>query len=45
MLDAARQLFIEHGYAKTTMDEIAEKAEFGVATVYTYFKSKEGVFR
>lgn len=44
MLDAARQLFIEHGYAKTTMDEIAEKAEFGVATVYTYFKSKEGVF-
>ena len=26
------------------MDEIADKAEFGVATVYTYFKSKEGVF-
>jgi AcrR family transcriptional regulator len=44
MLDAARQLFIETGYNKTTLDAIAEHAEVGVATVYTYFGSKEGVF-
>jgi AcrR family transcriptional regulator len=44
MLDAARELFIAHGYSRTTMDAIAERAGVGVATVYTYFTSKEGVF-
>lgn len=44
MLDAAKQLFIERGYSKTTMEEIAEQAGFGVATLYIYFKSKEGMF-
>ena len=44
MLDAARQLFIETGYGKTTMDAIADGAEVGVATVYTYFGNKETLF-
>jgi AcrR family transcriptional regulator len=44
MLDAARGLFVERGYGKTTMEAIAERAGVGVATVYTYFASKEGVF-
>lgn len=44
MLDAAKRLFIEHGYSRTTMDEIADKAGFGVATLYNYFRTKEGVF-
>lgn len=44
MLVAARTLFVEHGYSRTTMDAIAEAAGVGVATVYTYFSSKEGVF-
>lgn len=44
MLVAARTLFVERGYSSTTMDAIAEQADVGVATVYTYFKNKEGVF-
>lgn len=44
MLVAARTLFVEHGYSRTTMDAIAEAAGVGVATVYTYFSNKEGVF-
>jgi AcrR family transcriptional regulator len=44
MLVAARTLFVERGYSRTTMDAIAESAGVGVATVYTYFNSKEGVF-
>ncbi len=44
MLIAARTLFVERGYSSTTMEAIAEQADVGVATVYTYFKNKEGVF-
>jgi len=44
MLDAAKQLFIEHGYSRTTMDDIADRAGFGVATLYNYFRTKEGIF-
>ncbi len=44
MLVAARTLFVARGYSRTTMDAIAESAGVGVATVYTYFGSKEGVF-
>jgi len=43
MLDAARRLFERHGYARTTFDEIAAAAGVGVATVYKYFSSKEGI--
>ena len=44
MLIAARTLFVERGYSSTTMEAIAEQSDVGVATVYTYFKNKEGVF-
>ena len=44
MLDTAKRLFIENGYSRTTMEEIAEQAGFGVATLYNYFKTKEGMF-
>ena len=44
MLDVAKRLFIERGYSKTTMEDIADQAGFGVATLYTYFRTKEGVF-
>ena len=43
ILSAARVLFVEHGYSKTNMDAIADAALVGVATIYTYFDSKEGV--
>lgn len=44
MLDTAKRLFIENGYSKTNMEDIAERAGFGVATLYNYFKTKEGMF-
>ena len=41
ILDAAIKLFAEKGYEQTTLDEIAQKAEFGKGTIYHYFKNKE----
>lgn len=43
ILNAATLLFEAKGFQKTTMDVIAEKAGVGVATVYKYFQSKEGI--
>lgn len=38
MLDAARTVFAERGYADATLDEIAKRAEFGKGTLYNYFE-------
>jgi AcrR family transcriptional regulator len=44
MLDAARAVFAEKGYADATLDEIADRAEFGKGTLYNYFENgKEGL--
>lgn len=43
MIEAARSLFLANGYGKTSIEAIAEAAEVGVATVYTYFETKEGL--
>lgn len=44
MRDAARAVFAEKGYADATLDEIAERAEFGKGTIYNYFEDgKEGL--
>jgi AcrR family transcriptional regulator len=43
MLASAAYLFDKQGYAGTTFDEIAAKAGVGVATVYKYFASKQGI--
>ncbi|MBM5812715.1 MAG: TetR/AcrR family transcriptional regulator [Gammaproteobacteria bacterium] len=40
LLAAGRTLFVEHGYAATSMEAIAAAAELGIATVYNYFGSK-----
>jgi AcrR family transcriptional regulator len=37
MLDAARVVIAEKGYKRATLDEIAQKAEFGKGTIYNYF--------
>ncbi|ADB53275.1 TetR/AcrR family transcriptional regulator [Conexibacter woesei] len=44
ILDAARQLFFANGVARTTIDEIAERADVSVGSVYFHFRSKEGVY-
>lgn len=43
ILDAAIKLFTEKGFEGATIEEIAEKAEVGVGTVYNYFSSKRGL--
>lgn len=37
ILDAAKTVFAERGYAGATLDEIAARAEFGKGTLYNYF--------
>jgi AcrR family transcriptional regulator len=44
ILNAARELFAAKGFQNTTLDEIAQKAEFGKGTLYNYFASKEDIF-
>lgn len=38
MLQAAQSVFAEKGYSRATLDEIAERAEFGKGTLYNYFE-------
>ncbi len=38
---AARELFRQFGYNKTSVNEIAKKAKVAKATIYKYFDSKE----
>jgi len=44
ILDAARELFSEKGYAAATVDEIAAAAELSKGTVYLYFQSKDELY-
>jgi AcrR family transcriptional regulator len=39
----AMRLFAEHGFAGTTIDQIAEAADVSRATVFTYFPAKEDI--
>jgi AcrR family transcriptional regulator len=41
LVDAARSIFAEKGYASTRVADIAERAGVGKGTVYEYFSSKE----
>jgi AcrR family transcriptional regulator len=43
MLDAALAVFAEKGFAAATMEEIAERAEFGKGTLYNYFADKHAL--
>jgi AcrR family transcriptional regulator len=45
LLDAAERAFCRLGYARTTMAALAEEADVTRPTVYSYFPSKDEVFR
>src|SRR5262245_15422610 len=45
VVDAARALFLEHGYAATTIDAVSERADVPAATVYRLFSSKLGILK
>jgi AcrR family transcriptional regulator len=45
ILDAALDLFAEKGFYAVTMHEVADRAEVGVGTLYSFFASKEDLYR
>jgi AcrR family transcriptional regulator len=45
MLAAALALFSERGFRNVSMQEIAEKAEFAVGTLYKFFRNKEDLYK
>jgi TetR/AcrR family transcriptional regulator len=45
MLATALDLFSQKGYHNVSMQEIAEKAEFAIGTLYKFFQSKEDLYR
>ena len=45
VIDAARSLFIEGGYATTTIAAISRRADVPEATVYRLFSSKLGILK
>ena len=42
ILDVAEQLFARHGYAKTSMREVATRAGIAVGNLYHYFPGTTG---
>ena len=44
ILNAARTLFLSHGYANVSMRKIAEQIEYSPGAIYSYFASKEAIF-
>lgn len=44
ILDAARQIFRQKGYAGARMEEIAEKAQINKSMLHYYYRSKERLF-
>jgi AcrR family transcriptional regulator len=45
ILSAAETLFAENGYHQSTMQMVADKAEFSVGYIYKHFESKEVMYQ
>lgn len=45
LLDAARELFVEKGFAAARAEDIAARAGVSKATLYLYFRSKEDLLK
>jgi AcrR family transcriptional regulator len=45
VVEAARALFVERGYAATTMEAISDRSDTPQATVYRLFSSKLGILK
>ena len=45
ILNAAENLFAEHGFHDTTMQMIAERVEFSVGYLYQHFSGKDELYR
>lgn len=44
ILDAARELFVTHGYHEVSLRKIADRIEYSPAAIYGYFESKDDIF-
>lgn len=44
ILDAAKQVFAEHGYHRASINDIIERASIARGTFYLYFSSKQAIF-
>ncbi len=44
IVNAAREVFARRGFSAATLDDIADRAEFGKGTLYNYFENKEELF-
>lgn len=44
ILDAARELFVTHGYEEVSIRKIADRIEYSPAAIYGYFPSKDDIF-
>ena len=44
ILKAAEKVFLENGFPKASMREIAQEAQVGLSNIYNYFKSKDDIF-
>lgn len=44
ILDAARELFVNEGYANVSIRKIADRIEYSPAAIYGYFASKDDIF-
>lgn len=44
ILDSAEKLFVEKGYADTSINDIAGDADFGRTSIYQYFGGKEEIY-
>jgi TetR/AcrR family transcriptional repressor of mexJK operon len=42
---AAKELFLQHGYANTTMEMVAAQANVSIMTLYRHFRSKDILFQ
>jgi AcrR family transcriptional regulator len=45
ILGGAMQVFLEMGYAETSMDRVATAAGVSKQTIYSHFRDKEGLFK
>nr|WP_106784615.1 TetR/AcrR family transcriptional regulator [Lysinibacillus timonensis] len=44
LLDAGREMFLQHGFQKCTMTQIIKHARVGYGTAYVYFPNKDTLF-
>ncbi len=44
ILESARKLFFESGYASTRVEDIAKDADLAIGTLYLYFENKNDIY-